>query len=119
MKRRIAALLPVVAMAAVAIPMTTAAPAFAGAACGKTVADKDGSTWNKTADGANQRSGSSTGCGINGIAYNTHLLDYHCYTRIGSSSETWTFVRNDATGVSGWIRDDLLSDGGSLVYCGF
>jgi hypothetical protein len=47
----------------------------------------------------------------------TQRLDYHCYTIAGDY--TWTYVRNDSTGVSGWIRDDLLSDYGSSVYCGF
>lgn len=117
MKRRLAALVPAVAAVALTLPMAAAAPASAYAACGTTVADKDGSSWKKSANGANMRSGSSTSCTIHGIAYSSHTLDYHCWTSAGSY--TWTYVRNDSTGVRGWIRDDLLSDGGSYVYCGF
>jgi len=117
MKRRIAAVVPALAAVAIAVPLSIATPAAASASCGTTVSDKDSSSWNKTANGANERSGSSTGCTIKGIAYNTQSLDYHCWT--SGEGGTWTFVRNDATGVTGWIRDDLLSDGGSYVYCGF
>ncbi|HEY9371235.1 SH3 domain-containing protein [Streptomyces sp.] len=119
MKRRLAALVPAVAAVAMAVPMTltTAAPAVADAPCGKTASDIDGRAWNKTANGANMRSGSSTGCGINGVAYSSHSLDYHCFTHAGSY--TWTYLRNDTTGTYGWVRDDLLSDGGSSFNCGF
>jgi hypothetical protein len=117
MKRRLVAIVPALAAVAIAVPLSMASPASAAASCGTTVADKDGGSWNKTANGANERSGSSTGCTIKGIAYNTQSLDYHCWT--SGDGGTWTFVRNDATGVTGWIRDDLLSDNGSSVYCGF
>src|SRR5512147_1721251 len=105
-------------MAALAVPMVTATSASANASCGKTASDKDGSAWGHYADGANERSGSSTGCGINGIAYSNQTLDYHCYT-VGNDGYTWTYLRNATTGVYGWIRDDLLSNNGSYVYCGF
>ncbi|MCS0638523.1 SH3 domain-containing protein [Streptomyces sp. LP05-1] len=118
MKRRLAAIVPAVAMAALAVPLITTTPAAAHAPCGKTAADKDGSAWGAWANGANTRSGSGIGCISNGIAYNTQRLDYHCYT-VGNDGKTWTYLRNDSTGVTGWIRDDLLSNGGSLVYCGF
>lgn len=117
MKRRLAAVLPAIAAVAVCLPFTLSTPAVAAASCGKTAADKDGSAWNATASGANERSGSSTSCASNGIAYAGHRLDYHCYTVAGDY--TWTYLRNDSTGVSGWVRDDLLSDYGSSVYCGF
>lgn len=118
MKRRIAVVLPALVAVAASIPIAlSTTPAAASAACGKTVADKDGSAWNATANGANERSGSSTGCAINGIAYSGHKLDYHCYTVAGDY--TWTYLRNDSTGTYGWVRDDLLSDYGSSVYCGF
>ncbi|MFB8025292.1 SH3 domain-containing protein [Streptomyces sp. NPDC056465] len=116
-KLKIAAIVPALAAVAVAVPLSLSTPAAAHAACGKSVADADGSSWGKTANGANERSGSSTGCAVKGVAYNTQALDYHCYT-VGNDGYTWTFVRNDATGVTGWIRDDLLSDGGSFVSCG-
>ncbi|NEC85107.1 SH3 domain-containing protein [Streptomyces sp. SID12501] len=122
MKRRIAALVPALAAVAIAVPLSIATPAAAHAACGTTVSDKDSSSWNKTANGANERSGtiasSSTNCTIKGIAYNTQNLDYHCWT-LGNDGYTWTYLRNDSTGVTGWVRDNLLSDNGSGVYCGF
>jgi hypothetical protein len=117
MKRRHAALVPALAAVALAVPLSLATPASAAASCGTTVSDRDSSSWGRTANGANERSGSSTSCAVKGIAYNTQTLDYHCYT--WGSDYSWTFLRNDATGVTGWVRDDLLSDGGSTVYCGF
>ncbi|MBO4207641.1 SH3 domain-containing protein [Micromonospora echinofusca] len=99
-------------------PVIVTGPASAHATCGKTASDKDGSGWVKSANGANIRSGSSTGCTSKGIAYSSHVLDYHCYTW-GNDGYSWTYVRNDTTGVQGWIRDDLLSDRGSDVHCGF
>ncbi|MFI6059383.1 SH3 domain-containing protein [Streptomyces sp. NPDC051286] len=121
MKRRLAAIIPAVAVAALAVPMVTATSASANASCGTTVSDKDGSAWGVYANGANERSGSSTGCGINGLADSNDRLDYHCYT-VGSDGHTWTYLRDDNgtnADVYGWVRDDLLSNGGSYVYCGF
>lgn len=100
---------------------TNAAKAEAGPAnysCGSGVSDKDGSSWWASADeAANQRSGSSTGCGINGVLQYWDVADYHCFT-VGNDGYTWTYLRNDRTDVAGWVRDDLLLDGGSSVYCG-
>ncbi|MEH0841826.1 hypothetical protein V6U81_05440 [Micromonospora sp. CPCC 205711] len=112
--------LGIVAMTAafVVAPVITASPAMAHASCGKTVSDKDSRSWPKSANEARERSGSSTSCAINGIAYSTQQLDYHCYT-VGNDGYTWTYLRNNSTGVYGWVRDDLLSDYGSGVYCGF
>ncbi|MFJ5997138.1 hypothetical protein [Streptomyces sp. NPDC092370] len=64
------------------------------------------------------RSGSSTSCPINSTARPGDRLDYHCYT-IGSDGYSWTYVRNDTRSPDtyGWIRDDVLSDGGSAVSC--
>ncbi|GLY32275.1 hypothetical protein [Kineosporia sp. NBRC 101731] len=67
---------------------------------------------------ANQRSGSSTGCGITGYADNRNTLDYHCYT-VASDGSTWTYLRNDSDGTTGWVKDTLLPNNGSGVYCGF
>ncbi|MEU0988697.1 SH3 domain-containing protein [Streptomyces sp. NPDC005953] len=118
MKRRFAAIVPALAAVAVALPLTLATPATAYASCGTGFGDKDGSAWKKTAgDGTNQRSGSSTSCPTLGVAYSTHSLDYHCYTQIGATTETWTYLRNDSTGAYGWVRDDKLSDNGSKKPC--
>jgi hypothetical protein len=118
MKRRLSAVLPALVAVAASIPIALATtPASAAAACGTGAPDLDSSSWDRNANGANQRSGSSTGCAINGIAYNTHRLDYHCFTHAGDY--TWTYLRNDTTGTYGWVRDDLLADYGSSFSCGF
>ncbi|MFD9717375.1 SH3 domain-containing protein [Streptomyces sp. NPDC059076] len=118
MKRRFAAIVPAVAAVAFALPLTLSTPAVAAAPCGTTAADADGSAWNRTGgNGVNMRSGSYTTCASHGLIYPTDRLDYHCYTVAGSY--TWTYLRNDtaAPDTYGWVRDDLLSDGGSTVPC--
>lgn len=121
-KSRIVAAALVLA-AGVVTPAVTASPAQAYAYCGRTVADKDSSSWHATANGANMRSGSSTGCSIKGLAYSGDRLDYHCYTWGAPDSQgtetSWTYARNVRTGIAGWLRTDVLSDFGSRVYCGF
>jgi hypothetical protein len=73
---------------------------------------------------ANQRSGSSTGCGAPGALQPTDDALYFCYT-FANDDFTWTYLQNQRTGVRGWVRDvllDLNADGvtrGSLRYCGF
>jgi hypothetical protein len=67
---------------------------------------------------ANQRSGSSTSCVILGVLQPTDDATYFCFTH-GRDSFTWTYLRNQRTGVRGWVRDDLLDDYGSHYYCGF
>ena len=85
---------------------------------GASPSDIDGGSWNATGGGANIRNGSSTSCTKRGEASSGHRLDYHCYT-VGNDGYTWTFLRDNNTGISGWVRDDLLSDNGSFKYCGF
>jgi hypothetical protein len=73
---------------------------------------------------ANQRSGSSTGCGAPGALQPTDDALYFCYT-FANDDFTWTYLQNQRTGVRGWVRDvllDLNADGvtrGSLRHCGF
>lgn len=73
---------------------------------------------------ANQRSGSSTGCPAPGVLQPTDDALYFCYTW-GNDDFSWTYLRNQRTGVRGWVRDVLLDvnpDGvtrGSLRHCGF
>lgn len=73
---------------------------------------------------ANQRSGSSTGCSAPGALQPTDDALYYCYT-FGNDDYSWTYLRNQRTGVRGWVRDTLLdvnADGvtrGSIRYCGF
>ncbi|MEU1286950.1 SH3 domain-containing protein [Kitasatospora sp. NPDC005856] len=105
------------------VPLAAAVPAGAApaaapalAACNVSYGDKDSSSWHASAkNGVNMRSGPSTSCAVLGVSYSTQLIDYHCF--VSASDGTWTYVRNDATGVKGWIRDDLLTDRGSGVRC--
>jgi hypothetical protein len=118
-----ALVLPAMALAAATADAAPKDPghdvAAKSAACGKTAPDKDSGAWAaKARSAANQRSGSSTSCAALGVLQTSDRADYHCYTW-GSGGYSWTYLRNDRTNVAGWVRDDLLKDGGSFVYCGF
>jgi len=71
---------------------------------------------------ANQRSGtiaaSSTNCVILGVLQPTDDALYFCWTA-GNDGFTWTYLRNQRTGVRGWVRDNLLDGNGSDDWCGF
>jgi hypothetical protein len=66
---------------------------------------------------ANMRVGSSTRCAISGSATPSESLDYYCYALDINGSGTWTYVVSVQTRQRGWIRDDLLDDGGSVEWC--
>lgn len=68
--------------------------------------------------GANQRSGSSTGCPAVGVLQPTDDARYFCWT-LGNDGFTWTYAQNQRTGVRGWTRDNLLRNNGSNQNCGF
>ncbi|MBY8849304.1 SH3 domain-containing protein [Saccharothrix longispora] len=88
------------------------------ASCGTNGPNLDSRNSSGAASGARLRTGSDTGCTGRGSSQPADGLDYYCYT-VGNDGMTWTFLRNTRTGVVGWTRDDLLSDGGSTVHCGF
>jgi hypothetical protein len=67
-------------------------------------------------NGVRIRSGPHTSCAILGLASSNQVLDYRCFT-FNEQGRSWTFLRNDATGVHGWVRDDQLADGGSFKHC--
>ncbi|MEX3106084.1 SH3 domain-containing protein [Streptomyces niveiscabiei] len=97
-----------------------AAPAASGASVLATCPDNnwyiaDGRTGSSTTNGVNIRSGPSTGCTALGQAQASHNLRYDCYKY--DSGYTWTHVLDRTTGISGWIRDDLLTDGGAYYLC--
>jgi hypothetical protein len=90
------------------------------ASCG-TAGPNIGNEFNADApfgDAANQRSGSSTSCARLGVLQPTDDATYFCYT-FGTDGYTWTYLRNERTGVRGWVRDDLLDGYGSHYKCGF
>ncbi|MBV2364509.1 SH3 domain-containing protein [Streptomonospora nanhaiensis] len=68
-------------------------------------------------DGLNMRSGSGVTCPSLGQAQRGDRLDYHCFT-INRHGDRWTYVRNVRTNVAGWVDNDLISYGGSTVWCG-
>ncbi|MFJ8948119.1 SH3 domain-containing protein [Streptomyces sp. NPDC102395] len=111
-------------VAALVVPtvlgFTGAGTASAHAPCGSAApGDHDSSAWNATGSDSRMRNGSSTGCTrINSTARPGDRLDYHCYT-YGSDGYTWTYLRNDTRSPDtyGWVRDDVLSDGGSTQEC--
>jgi len=65
---------------------------------------------------ANQRSGSSTSCTSLGALQPTDDAVYFCFTN-GNDGFRWTYLRNARTGVLGWVRGDLLKNGGSNIIC--
>jgi hypothetical protein len=113
-----------VAGSASAAPKTDAGPFHA--ACGTAGPNRENRVEaDAPASGtANQRSGSSTSCDAPGALQPTDDALYFCYTR-GNDGATWTYLRNQRTGVRGWVRDDLLdlnADGvsrGSNSWCQF
>jgi hypothetical protein len=64
------------------------------------------------AAGANIRTGPGTNCTSRGQGQPGQSATYNCWT-VGHDSRTWTHLRNNATGVSGWVRDDLLANNGA------
>lgn len=107
---------------ALTVPLTvvaTAGPASSAAYCGRTAPDKDDRSWTRQTSGvsANQRSGSRTDCNVIGWADNRNVLDYHCWT--SGEGGTWTYLRNDTDNSYGWVKDTLLPDNGSRVWCEF
>ncbi|MFD0784297.1 hypothetical protein ACFQZ8_10280 [Micromonospora azadirachtae] len=109
-----AASIALVAAGAIAAP----SPASAHWSCGRAAPpDLDTSGGHHTLDAANMRVGSSTRCAISGISYTSQSLDYHCYALDINGVDTWTYVVNVQTKAGGWIRDDLLNDYGSGVWC--
>jgi hypothetical protein len=76
----------------------------------------DTATGRTRGNGVRIRSGPHTTCAVLGLASSNQVLDYRCFT-VNEQGRTWTFLRNNATGVHGWVRDDQLNDGGSFVHC--
>jgi hypothetical protein len=82
-------------------------------ACGTNGPDRDSDTGRVT-ENSKIRSGSSTGCTALALAVPSDTLNYRCFT-LGNDGHTWTNLTRGST--TGWIRDDLLNDGGSFLAC--
>ncbi|MFJ6569217.1 SH3 domain-containing protein [Streptomyces sp. NPDC091292] len=101
-------------------PFTLSPTADAHAACGsRRPPNLDATPISSKGHGINMRSGSSTACAITGEIFGTHQVDYYCWTTGSPSGYTWTYAGNVTASYAGWMRDDLLNDGGSKVWCGF
>ena len=87
------------------------------APCGTSGPLLDGNTVTGAAAGARIRTGSSITCTARGSVQPSHSLTYYCYTG-GDDQITWTYLRDNTTGVMGWVRDNLLP-GGSIQHCPF
>lgn len=92
----------------------SASTGSARAACGGAPSDEDSSSWPRMPAGtsANERYGPSTQCGIKGWADNQDQLDYHCWAP--GENGTWTYLRNNSDGSTGWVKDTLLPGGGAV-----
>jgi hypothetical protein len=96
-----------------------AAATLLGAACGFSPAPHlSGETGHTAANGVNLRSGTNTNCQPPVATLNpSDLLRYQCWTQ--AEDGTWTYVQDGNTGTWGYIRNDLLTNGGSHVQCDF
>lgn len=96
-----------------------AAATLLGAACGFGPAPHLlGETGHTAADGVILRSGTSTNCEPPVATINPNdLLRYQCWTE--GQDGTWTYLQDGNIGKWGYIRNDLLTNGGSHVTCDF
>ena len=100
-------------------PRMAAAATLLGAACGVGPAPHlVGETGHVAADGVTLRSGTSAACQPPVATINPNdVLRYQCWTE--GQDGTWTYLQDGNTGKWGYIRNDLLTNGGSRVPCGF
>jgi hypothetical protein len=59
------------------------------------------------ASGVRIRTGPSTTCTVKGLGYPSDAVVYRCWA--WGDSFTWTYLTDLSNGVTGWVRDDLLS----------
>ena len=65
----------------------------------------DGTTWQSSfaGDGVNIRSGPGTGCTVLGAGYSNQTVTIYC------GVDDWWYLRDNATGVAGWVSDSLVN----------
>ncbi|MFJ8668236.1 SH3 domain-containing protein [Streptomyces sp. NPDC093600] len=107
----------VAATGGLVMPTTAAiaAPSGAAACTNPGWSNKDGRAGKTNTNYVNIRSGPTTDCRSNGQAQMSHSLTLHCW--VNGQDGTWSHVRDNSTGVSGWIKDSLLVNYGSNVKC--
>lgn len=88
-------------------------------ACGARGRNLDSKNGKFIANGVRIRTGPRTqpspGCTIVGLGYRNQGVDYYCYAQ--GQGGTWTYLRHNATGKVGWVKDNFLSGYGSFVPC--
>ncbi|MBT2438815.1 SH3 domain-containing protein [Streptomyces sp. ISL-36] len=106
----------VAATGGLVMPTTAAvaAPSGASACWSPGWSTKDGSIGHTNTNGVNIRSGPTTDCQSNGQAQTGHNLRLDCW--VSGQNGTWTHVRDNTTGVSGWIKDSLLQNNGAAYW---
>ncbi|GAA4734774.1 hypothetical protein Prum_070530 [Phytohabitans rumicis] len=105
-------------MGAAAAPVAAAPPASA-AVCNVTPSTNVPQSGAFLYEGVNIRSGPGTNCVSHGLGYSSHSVTYRCWTvgdNVGGHT-TWTYLRNNTTGVTGWVSDQFLSSYGSAYHC--
>jgi hypothetical protein len=102
--------------------VSVAAPASASCSHSHSNIDvKGGSLFN--ASNVNIRTGPHTSCASLGYGQFSHSVDFHCFasgdraSANGYTTYTWTYLKDNTTGVSGWVADALLDGLGSGIAC--
>ncbi|MFJ9893612.1 SH3 domain-containing protein [Streptomyces sp. NPDC091280] len=105
-------------LALITAPVASAASTGALSSCRThSWSNKDSGTGNALPPSAPLRKGPSSHCSVNGTVYSASKLQYDCYV-VNSAGNTWTHARLDVPlGLSGWIWDFNLDDGGSTKRC--
>jgi hypothetical protein len=115
-KTKIAAVVAGAMLGVGLVAVTPAAPALA-ASCNSGLIRLDVQQAGHFLTSANIRSGPALYCGVNGVGETWHSVTYYCWVHGDLIWDTWTFVRDNTTGVSGWTSDSLLSNDGSSYHC--
>ncbi|MFF9914413.1 hypothetical protein [Streptomyces sp. NPDC013457] len=106
----------VAATGGLVLPTTAvAAPGEAAACTSPGWSNKDNRAGGVNTNAVNIRSGPTTECVSHGQAQMSHNLTLHCF--VSGQGGTWSHVRDNSTGVSGWIKDSLLNNNGAPSLC--
>ncbi|CAM5497111.1 hypothetical protein GCM10010222_63580 [Streptomyces tanashiensis] len=107
----------VAATGGLVLPATAAvaAPEGAAACYNPGWSNKDNAGGSTNSNYVNIRSGPTTECVSHGQAQASHSLTLHCW--VSGENGTWSHVRDNSTGVSGWIKDSLLNNNGASSSC--
>ncbi|MGP3979360.1 SH3 domain-containing protein [Streptomyces sp. 8N114] len=112
--------LTLAAVAALVAPLVLTGSASAAApseisCAGPHPDDHDSSVSGRALSGSSIYAGISINCPVLGKAAPTDQLDYRCSEFNGYN--WYTYLRDENTGVEGWVRRNTLTDFGSNVAC--